>query len=179
MAMAAAACSRAASPDSSPAIRLDITNPQQAIVEVSGLSPRDLSALSKSNLTADEWSAVLRVAVKTGGSHPGSDLPAVAGRYAVEGSIRFIPSFPLDPGREYDVSFDPSKISRANIPRMPASHAVVSLPRVLRTPSTVVTAVYPSGGVVRKPASHVRAVLGADGTRRRTRSHCVTRQSRA
>ena len=142
------ACSRAPSPVSSPAIRLDTTDPQQAIVEVSGLSRRDLSALSELDLTADEWSVALRVAVKTPGAHPGADLPAVAGSYAVGDSVRFIPSFPLDPGREYDVSFDLSKISRAANPRISASHAVVSLPRVVHTPSTVVTAVYPSGDVV-------------------------------
>lgn len=148
IAVTAAACSRAPSPDSSPAIRLDATNPQQAIVEVSGLSPRDLSALSKLRLTADEWSAVLRVAVKTGPGHAAADLPAVTGRYTVENAVRFIPSFPLDPGREYDVSFDLSKISRVTSPRISSSHAVVSLPSVVHTPSTVVRAVYPSGGVV-------------------------------
>lgn len=148
IAVAAAACSRAPSPDSSPAIHLDTTDPQQAIVEVSGLAPRDLSAISELDLTADEWYVVLRIAVRTAGAHSGADRPAVAGQYAVGDSIRFIPSFPLDPGREYDVSFDPSRVSRATIPRIPASHAVVSLPRLVHTPSTIVTAVYPSGDVI-------------------------------
>ena len=148
IAVTAAACSRAPSSDSSPAIRLDTTDPQQAVIEVSGLSRRDLSALLELDFTPDEWSVALRVAVKTGGAHPEADLPAVAGQYAVGDSIRFIPSFPLDPGREYDVSFDPSKVLRVKMPRLPASHAVVSLPRVVHTPSTVVTAVYPSGDVI-------------------------------
>ena len=148
VAVTAAACARAPSPDSSPAIHLDTADPQEAIVEVSGLSRRDLSALSELDLTTDEWSVVLRVAVKGGEAHPSADLPAVAGQYAVGDSIRFIPSFPLDAGREYDVSFDPSRVPRINLPRLTAARAVVSLPRVVHTPSTVVTAVYPSGDVI-------------------------------
>jgi hypothetical protein len=148
IAVTAAACSRAPSPDSAPAIHLDTADPQEAIVEVSGLSRRDLSALSELDLTTDEWSVVLRVAVKGEEAHPSADLPAVAGQYAVGDSIRFIPSFPLDAGREYDVSFDPSRVSRINLPRLTAARAVVSLPRVVHTPSTVVTAVYPSGDVI-------------------------------
>ncbi len=61
LALAAAACSSA---PSVPQIRLDTTNAQQPAVEVTGVSRRDLSALSQANLTDEEWSALLRVTVK-------------------------------------------------------------------------------------------------------------------
>ena len=35
-------------------------------------------------------------------------------------SVRFMPLYPLDPGREYDVVFDPSRLPRADVPRLPA-----------------------------------------------------------
>lgn len=160
-AAAVAGCFRATPAPSSPAIRLNTTNPQQAIVEVAGISRRDLVALSKFNLTDDEWSAILRVTVRVPDAQEGVDLPAVAGRYAVEDSVRFMPSFPLDPGRQYEVSFDPSKLSRPNAPRVSAARAVVSLPAVVQTPSTVVTAVYPSGAVI--PENQLRMYVQFSG----------------
>ena len=143
LALAAAACSSA---PSVPQIRLDTTNAQQPAVEVTGVSRRDLSALAQANLTDEEWSALLRVTVKraAAGEKP---LP-VAGRYAIAASVRFVPLFPLDPGREYDVVFDPARLSRAGVPRLPAVQGVVALPAVVQIPSTVVADVYPAGDVI-------------------------------
>lgn len=160
-AAAVAGCVRATDAPSSPAIRLNTTNPQQAIVEVGGISRRDLAALSKFTLTDEEWSSILRVTVKAQDAPRGAELPAVAGRYAVEDSVRFVPSFPLDPGRQYEVSFDPSKVSRPDMPRVPARSAVVSLPRIVQTASTIVTAVYPSGDVI--PENHLRMYVQFSG----------------
>lgn len=133
---------------SAPQIRLDLANPRQPVVVVAGVSRRDLTALSKANLTSDEWSTLLRVTVKRQGVQQAGDPPAVAGRYAIADSVRFVPLFPLDPGREYDVEFDPSRLSRAGVPRLPAAKGVVSLPAVVLAPSTVVAAVYPAGDVI-------------------------------
>jgi hypothetical protein len=78
----------------------------------------------------------------------------VAGRYSVVPSadrvntanaVRFIPLFPFDPGREYEVVFDPARLSRRDLPALPAARAVVALPAVVRAPSTLVDTVYPSG----------------------------------
>jgi len=145
LALAAAACS---SPPSVPQIRLDTTNAGQPAVEVTGVSRRDRSALSKANLTSDDWSALLRVTVKGGAAQPGEEPLPVAGRYEIAASLRFVPLFPLDPGREYDVVFDPSRISREVVPRLPAAKGVIALPAVVQVPSTVVSAVYPAGDVI-------------------------------
>jgi hypothetical protein len=150
----AAGCARGGGVPSSPVIRLDTTNPELPVVEVTGLSAPDLAALSRLNLTEDEWSALLRVSVSGKTGQPAGEMPAVTGRYAVANGIRFTPAFPLDPGRDYDVTFDPSKLARQEIARVAVVRAVVSLPAVVRTPSTVVAAVYPSGDVI--PANQLR-----------------------
>jgi hypothetical protein len=157
----AAGCAGAASPPSSPAIHLDTTDRRQAVVEVGGISRRDLSALAMLELTEGEWAEMLRVTVSSPDHSGGASLPAVAGRYAVGGSIRFTPSFPLDPGRRYEVSFDTSRLVRAGVPLMPAAQAVVGLPALTRTSTTVVTAVYPSGGVI--PENQLRMYVHFSG----------------
>jgi hypothetical protein len=139
----AGACSSA---PSLPQIRLDTATPRHAI-EITGISRAGLSALSKANLTGDEWSALLRVTVKRPPGQPADAPLPVAGRYAVARSIRFEPLFPLDPGREYEVVFDPSRVSRADVPGVPAIGGVVSLPAAAHVRSTVVSAVYPEGAV--------------------------------
>ena len=154
----AAACSGT---PSVPQIRLDAANPQQPIVEVAGVSRRDLAALSKANLTSDEWSTLLRVTVKHQGARQAGEPLAVAGRYAIADSVRFVPLFPLDPGREYDVVFDPSRLSRAGVPRLAAATGVVSLPAIVNVPSTVVKAVYPAGDVI--PANLLRMYVHFSG----------------
>lgn len=150
---AAAGCFRATAAPSSPAIRLNTTDPRQPIVEVEGLSRRDLAAFSSLNLKDDEWPAILRVTVRSHDAQE-STAPAVAGRYAVGDSVRFIPQFPFDPGRQYEVAFDPSRLPRPGMPMLSPVRAVVSLPGVVHTPSTVVAAVYPSGDVI--PANQLR-----------------------
>jgi hypothetical protein len=132
-----AACSQ----PSSPQIRLDTTNPNHAVVEVSGISRRDLARLSQANLTSGELNSLLRVSVAS------RDV-AVAGRYVVGDSLRFVPMFPFDPGRQYDVVFDPARLPNRRLPDMPRVSAVVSLPAPTRVASTVVEAVYPSGDAV-------------------------------
>ena len=61
--------------------------------------------------------------------------------------MRFTPVFPLDPGRQYHVRFDP-----ARLPGPPALGAAdrgtVGQPAPDAAPSTVVTRVYPTGDVV-------------------------------
>ena len=88
-------------------------------------------------------------------------MPAVAGRYLVDTSVRFVPSFPLDAGRAYEVSFDPARLGRPDAPRIPPVRAVVSLPRVERPSSTVVTAVYPSSASI--PVNQLRMYVEFSG----------------
>ncbi len=68
--------------------------------------------------------------------------------------------FPFDEGRQYDVVLDASRLPAvdAGAPwRQQQIAAVVGRPAVARTPSTVVTHVYPSGDVV--PANQLRMYL--------------------
>jgi len=82
-----------------------------------------------------------------------SQRPAVTGKYLVtKTGVDFTPRFPLDPGLAYSVTFDPAKLSE---PRSePAVTRTVSLPKVERTPSTVVTRVMPTSEVI--PENHLR-----------------------
>jgi len=136
-------CSRS----SSPVIHLDTTERNATDIEVTGLSRADLTALSRASLSADEWSALLHVTLRSAASTPGDERPAMAGRYTVKDSLRFSPSFPLDAGREYEVRFDPSRVSRAGL-SAPATTATISIPDNNRSPSTSVSAVYPGSDLV-------------------------------
>ena len=81
---------------SPPSIHLDTTNPARTFIEIRGLSQADLSRLTSANLTPDEWSSLLRVSIRAAQPSNAADMPAMAGRYTVDGTVRFWPSFPLD-----------------------------------------------------------------------------------
>ena len=147
------ACRRAAE---APRIQLDS---QGAAVEVTALPSATASALAGAAWTEAEWQALLRVSVK--GTAAGASAPPVSGTYAVANrTLRFTPMFPFDEGRQYDVVLDASRLPAvdAGAPwRQQQIAAVVGRPAVARTPSTVVTHVYPSGDVV--PANQLRMYL--------------------
>ena len=136
-----------------------VLNAQLRTVDVTGLPRTTLSQLSNAGWSDERWHALLRISVKGGASDPRS--PAVAGRYAVvDGVLRFTPLFPFDAGRDYEVVFDPGRLGNPDSSAVSAANlitAVVRLPAIVRTPSTVVTHVYPSGAVV--PANQLRLYL--------------------
>lgn len=141
-------CSRS----SSPVIHLDTTERNAiernaAYIEVTGLSRADLTALSRANLSADEWSALLHVTLRSSPSMPGTESLTMAGRYTVDDSLRFFPSSPFDAGREYDVRFDPARVSRAGLSAH-ATTATIAIPDTNHSPSTRVSAVYPGSDLV-------------------------------
>lgn len=139
-----AACSRSAG---TPAITL--TQGDSPAVEVSGIPAATLDALERAALTDDRWSTIFRVAV-------GKDAPAMLGSYVIDsGVVRFTPAFPLDPGRQYDVTFDVSTVAGTAGP--PALTASVGRPGENRAPSTTVTRIYPSGDVI--PANVLRMYI--------------------
>jgi hypothetical protein len=128
---------------------------------VIGLPAATVEALSNTARTDSEWQALLRVSVKSGDNGEPATRPAVAGKYDVsDGTLRFTPMFPFDEGRQYDVVLDATRL-----PAGPAAEpwrkgliaAVVERPAVVRSPSTTVTRVYPSGDVV--PANQLRLYL--------------------
>ena len=91
----------------------------------------------------DAWAAVFKVAVSP-------DQPPMLGDYRIDGTrIRFTPMFPLDPGRQYHVSFSPGGAAPIT--------AAVGLPATHTTPTTVVAEVYPSGDVI--PENQLRLYL--------------------
>ena len=138
----AAACGRSATSPSTPAITLVNPDSPAAYVAVTGLSADELAALSGDDLTAEQWPALLRVAVD-------ANAPPMLGSYAVaDGVLKFIPAFPLDQGRQYHVRFDPSRVPGADAATRPPLVAMVSRPALDAVPSTVVSRVYPTGDQV-------------------------------
>jgi len=91
-----------------------------------------------------DWEALLKVTVMDAGADP---LPPVQGRYAAtDSSLTFTPVFPFDPGRGYQVSFDPARLPR---PRpLAVVTSVVRLPAIERKPTAKVAAIYPSVDVL-------------------------------
>ena len=152
---------------STPSIHLDASNPARPYIEIQGLSHADLASLSRANLTADEWTAILRVTVQQ--SSPSVDLPPMAGKVTADGTLRFWPSFPLDAGRTYNVRFEPSAVSRVGLATLPAVSGTVSIPSSGKAPSTVVSTVYPTSAVI--PENELRmyvrfsASMGQQGGR--------------
>ena len=129
------------------------------------MPPSALAALANVQWNADEWQALLRVSVKSAADLPVSNertrAEAVAGRYAVVGGIlRFTPVFPFDEGRQYDVVLNPTRLPDARTAepwREKTIAAVVGTPAVVRSPSTVVSHVFPSGETV--PANQLRLYI--------------------
>jgi hypothetical protein len=154
----AAACGGSSAASPPPEIQL---NSSLNTVDVIGLPAASLRALSRTELTNDEWQALLRVSVKGASSAQPGGPAAVAGRYAVaDGSLRFTPMFPFDDGREYEVLLTPSRLpgEGGDEPwRKQTLAAVVGKPAVVRSPTTVVSHVYPSGDAV--PANQLRMYL--------------------
>src|SRR6187402_3073099 len=63
--------------------------------------PLDQLRAIEGTTSREAWTAILRVSVA-------ADQPAAVGQYTVEaGRVRFTPMFPLDPRRQYHVTFSP------------------------------------------------------------------------
>ena len=151
-----AACSAVSVPE----IALDLANPKQPTVVVKGLSRGDLAALEGARLSPDAWAAAFRVSVAPG-SGPSAAV-AVAGRYAVAGgTVRFTPMYPLDPGRRYEVVFDPASAIGARLGHLAKVSSHVSMPAAAPTPDVTVTAVYPTGPAV--PSNLLRMYIEFSG----------------
>jgi hypothetical protein len=130
-ALVTAACARG--PSGPPAITL-----QNGTIEITGLAPDTLRALAA--LPETDWPAVFRVGVSP-------DAPPMLGAYSVEGNlVRFVPAFPLDAGRQYDVRFEAAKVPGTASGVTLA--ATVGRPAEFTTATTTVTRVYPTGDEV-------------------------------
>jgi hypothetical protein len=141
--------STAARSDAPPRIELKRISADSASVDVVGLPPADLSALSASTLTSDEWNALLRITV---GDPDSADRPAVLGTYTVgDGVLRFTPRFSFDPGQRYDVRLDPSRLRSQSASAAWRSQIIrtsVTLPAPEGRATTRVVAVFPGADEV-------------------------------
>jgi hypothetical protein len=147
----AAACSRAPAPPSAPGIRLTTPNSGPAFIEVVGVPSDTLASLERARLAPERWPAVFRVAVDAQG-------PPVLGKYVIEdGTVKFTPLFPFDPGRHYEVRFDASAAIGDEGARAQPMVATVGLPAREIVPSTVVSGIYPSGDVI--PENQLRMYI--------------------
>ena len=117
----------------------DKPRPTIDVVNVPGDQLRALQGTE----SREAWNAVLKISV-------GPDQPATLGSYQIaDGRIVFEPMFPLDPGRQYHVTFSP--------PGMPPLTSIVSLPARNMTPTTTVAEVYPTSDVV--PENQLRLYI--------------------
>jgi hypothetical protein len=116
----------------------------RAAFEVIGLDPAALTGLAPGRTGAETWSPLFAVVTVPGDSPPVAPRPSILGTYRVEvesGVIRFQPRFPLEPGVVYRARFDPSGLPAGAGPVLTADF---SLPRKPATPTTRVSAVYPT-----------------------------------
>ncbi len=116
----------------------DATNINKIAVEVTGLSAITRQKIQR--WQPSQWQRLFAVYTAT------ADV-AMLGTYRLQGNIlRFAPQFPLEPGLAYRAEFRPSLLpGKAGAPPVISSFRLP--PRNL-TPTTIVTAVYPSSEVV-------------------------------
>jgi hypothetical protein len=138
--------------------------PRVATIEVVGVPAGDIAALRGRAPSEEEWTALLRVTVAEDGQAAppaGNGIPALAGSYAMlDERLVFAPRFGLDAGRRYRVDFDPSRlpaVGRNDAWRRQPVVAFVSIPKPETSPSTVVTHVHPSAGVI--PENQLRLYI--------------------
>jgi hypothetical protein len=133
-----------------PTIRLN-PGDGQAMVEVLGIEPNDLKALSAAKFTPEQWTALFAVFTESDDAKANADRPAILGTYKVEGELlQFAPRFPLGRGLRYRAVFDPARLpSQANAPGGAAPNvkpivAEFSIPKPDTGSTTVVTHIYPT-----------------------------------
>ena len=143
-----AACAGQAAP--SPSITLDTGVSAGGAIDVSGVPSDTLQFLKRTGPSQEAWAAILRVSVRPSGDQPpAGPQPAILGTYTLEKDrIRFVPAFPFDPGRQYDVIFDPAATLGSRAGKAARVTAIVSRPADHAEPSTVVTQIQPSADVL-------------------------------
>ena len=129
------------SPAGQTRIHLNADKPRPTIDIVD--APADQLNALQGTESREAWQAVMKVSA-------GPDQPATIGTYEITGGrIMFTPMFPLDPGRQYHVTYSP--------PGATPITSIVSLPARNTTPVTTVTEVYPTAEVV--PENQLRLYI--------------------
>ena len=135
--------------------------PEGSGIEVGGLTTEVLAALRVAELSDDDWADLFRVTVVRDDDDgaDGLEMPPVLGSYAIsdDGVLRFSPMFPFDPGRSYEVRFDPTHLPGPESAAIDALVRVVALPKHDMEPTTVVDRIFPSGD--RLPENQLKLYL--------------------
>jgi hypothetical protein len=128
-----------------PVIRLNESK-GAVTVNVTGLSKETLAGLSRLGNDTENWSRVFAVYVDRPGKDR-KDQPAILGSYRLEkDTIRFEPRFPLVRGVRYRAVFDASSLPGHKGTK--SREVVLSLPKPVSKPTTLVAHVYPSADVL-------------------------------
>jgi hypothetical protein len=118
----------------------------QPHIEVSGIPADAMAALAGDRADQSALASLLTVHVVEG-TRP--SVAPVIGDYSVDrGRLIFVPRFPLKPGLQYRVVFDPAGLPRDSARLTNRVEAVVSLPAPPREKATNVSAIYPSADVL-------------------------------
>jgi hypothetical protein len=121
----------------------------RAYVEVSGLGAGALKQLRRANLNLEQWQRLLAVHAEQGDLLADIGSPPMLGTYRVtEDSIRFEPQFPLEAGIVYRATLQPRQVPGARNSGAQPLSAAFQLPAQKPGAPTVVTCIYPSGGIV-------------------------------
>ncbi len=150
-ALCAKSAPQGGNPSSQYAVRwiTDPSNTNKIAAEVSGLGTASLQGLRRSNWGTAEWQRLFSIYAEQGDLLSDLNLPPMLGAYAVEGAIlRFMPQFPLTPGLRYRAVFHPGQLPGGGIEGKSIVAATFHMPRRRLEPTTVVSGVYPSAGVV-------------------------------
>ena len=118
----------------------DPANAHKIAVEIAGLNAATLQQLQRVRWQPSQWQRLFAVYTET------ADV-AMLGTYRVQGNVlRFAPQFPMEPGLGYRAEFRPAQLP-GKVSATPISSTFRLPPRDV-TPTTIITAVYPSGDVV-------------------------------
>ena len=132
-------------------------------IEVIGIPDNELEDLRGRTLTDQAWASLLRVSVAMPEAAGGETPLAMVGTYTVtDRRLRFQPRFLLDPGRPYQVVFDPSVLPSATESeplgcRAAPISAIVSAPARAATAPARVLEIYPTTPDI--PANQLRLYI--------------------
>ncbi len=120
---------------------LSIRLVEGTVFEVIGLDADALQQFSSTEPDSEDWGALFAVRVEKAEN-------SMLGTYRIaEGSLRFEPRFPLQPGLGYQAIVQPGKLPGAD-PTTPPISADFEIPKPPERPSTRVVAIYPSGDIL-------------------------------
>jgi hypothetical protein len=132
-----------------------------ATVEVVGIAPATLTAITEAKLTDSEWPKVARLVVDSGTEAEVKAKPPVAGVWSVAGNaLRFEPQFPLAPGLKYRVLCDFREIPRAKV-KGDTFALTLQIPKPAPGPRVSVVGVFPSAN--RLPENTLRFYIQFSG----------------